>query len=461
MTTQRKVYTLRPPPDALYQHDQLPPFETIKSEVYTQVHFHFEDSLYQLPGETPILGVLTDNEKFWLPRDCILRFLKSTKWDPTATIKRIQATLKWRRDRRIYSFPDAPGVETEAKTGKGILFGYDTQGRPSLHLMPSKIHAKDEAAQLEFSIFMLERCIALMPPGVQTLNILMNYEECTKQPVISHTRRLLEVLEIHYPGRLKYVVAANVSIFRRPITKSVLVLTNGPKCKLNPDIFEEGLYRPEEMMKQGWGGAIYFTYEYDKYWPELIRFTDQRQKLRKAKWKQLSGTVGIREWDYKRRSFRKRQRSELSSPSLKPPRLRHTRLRFASPGQALVMNCLGVYHRWPSQGMALMDTMAEEDTEAMVGEEDMEVTAEEVEEAMAVEAGVSIFFCRQHPCTIYHLNKFPPPCETQPRSPHTSNVILVNPFNSHPSCPSIAPSPLHSQSPFTFSKFYTTFSTNY
>ncbi|KAF9449525.1 hypothetical protein P691DRAFT_812288, partial [Macrolepiota fuliginosa MF-IS2] len=86
------------------------------------------------------------------------------------------------------------------------------------------------------------------------------------------------------------------------------------------------------------------------------------------------------------RSFRKRQRSELSSPSLKPPRLRHTRLRFASPGQALVMNCLGVYHRWLSRGTDLMEAMAEEDMEAMVGEEDMEVTAEEVEMEVEVEA---------------------------------------------------------------------------
>ncbi|KAF9449526.1 hypothetical protein P691DRAFT_758996 [Macrolepiota fuliginosa MF-IS2] len=334
--TQGKVYTLFPPPDTRHQTDPLPPLpRTIEWEAYIGVVDYFRDSFYRLPGEERVPGALTDDEKFWLSQDCIL----STKWGSKTAVRRLETTLKWRRGGRAIPSPDPTDVETEAKKGKEILLGYDTQGRPSLHLIPGKIDVKD-GASLELSVFMLECCIALMPPGVQTLNLLMNYEECAGQPVTSHTRRLLEVLETHYPGRLNYFIATNVATFRRLITKSALALTSSPKCKFNLDIFEEGLYKPEEMMKQGWGGAIDFIYEHEKYWPELIGLTGERQKLWKARWKQLGGTVGIREWDYKHPEMEAIKSSQAAVHKAAVPAV--TEIQAPVMMRPIGLKCLGV-----------------------------------------------------------------------------------------------------------------------
>jgi hypothetical protein len=41
---------------------------------------------------------LSEKERFWLTRECILRYLRATKWNVNEAKKRIEGTIVWRRE---------------------------------------------------------------------------------------------------------------------------------------------------------------------------------------------------------------------------------------------------------------------------------------------------------------------------------------------------------------------------
>jgi CRAL/TRIO, N-terminal domain len=41
---------------------------------------------------------LTERERFWLTRECILRYLRATKWNVNEAKKRLEGTIVWRRE---------------------------------------------------------------------------------------------------------------------------------------------------------------------------------------------------------------------------------------------------------------------------------------------------------------------------------------------------------------------------
>jgi len=55
----------------------------------------------------------------------------------------------------------------QAVTGKAIQFGYDVKGRPSFYLRPSRQNTIESVRQIRFAVWMLERGIRLMEPGVE------------------------------------------------------------------------------------------------------------------------------------------------------------------------------------------------------------------------------------------------------------------------------------------------------
>ena len=42
-----------------------------------------------------------------------------------------------------------------------------------------------------------------------------------------------------------------------------------------------------------------FEYKHDKYWPALVSMCEERRKQQMEKWRELGGTVGLKEWDVK------------------------------------------------------------------------------------------------------------------------------------------------------------------
>ena len=83
------------------------------------------------------------------------------------TIKRIEDTLKWRRDFGLYDTLTAELVEPEAVSGVQFLFGYDTCGRPALYMSPGKQTTEESPRQMQYTVWILERSIDLMGPGVE------------------------------------------------------------------------------------------------------------------------------------------------------------------------------------------------------------------------------------------------------------------------------------------------------
>jgi len=94
--------------------------------------------------------------------------------------------LKWRREFGIYGdIVSAKHVEPEvcgqhyhiempegitpfqAVTGKEIVFGYDTKGRPGFYMIPSRQNTDEATRQIQFAFWMVERCVDLMEPGVE------------------------------------------------------------------------------------------------------------------------------------------------------------------------------------------------------------------------------------------------------------------------------------------------------
>lgn len=68
--------------------------------------------------------------------------------------------------------------------------------------------------------------------------------------------------------------------------------------RFNPLVIDEGLYS-SSLITTKWGGDVDFSYEHDKYWPELLSLCEKRRTAEQAQWQELGGTVGTSEWDIK------------------------------------------------------------------------------------------------------------------------------------------------------------------
>lgn len=301
-----KVYTPLPPPDHLYRKDPLPPLTPRERESYKEVLEYFSKTGYKLPGVSKENGELTDDEKFWLSYECILRFLRGSRWKPLETIQRLETTLKWRREFGLYTHLTPDRVEKEAKNGTQILLGHDTQGRPAFYMIPNKQtwNTSNESRHLQYSVFMLERCIDLMPPGVEDINLLVTYTNTSSQPSITYARTLLNTLQTHYPERLSHASLSNTPLILNLLLKFVLAFIDPiTRSKFKPDpssLLKDRIFAPQQLMKQTWGGTLDFEYQHDKYWKELIRVTDERRERWKEQWRGLGSNIGTREWKYKR-----------------------------------------------------------------------------------------------------------------------------------------------------------------
>jgi hypothetical protein len=69
----RKIYTSLPPPDDLYKKDPLPPLTPKERITYSEVLEYFSRPGFKLPDVSNGSGELTEDEKFWLSYECILR----------------------------------------------------------------------------------------------------------------------------------------------------------------------------------------------------------------------------------------------------------------------------------------------------------------------------------------------------------------------------------------------------
>lgn len=146
----------------------------------------------------------------FLTRECLLRYLRATKWNVSEAISRIRATLAWRRE---YGFekltPDYISIENE--TGKQVILGYDINARPCLYLLPSRQNTEKSDRQIHHLVFMLERIIELMGPDQETLALVVDFNETKsgQNATIGQAKQTLHILQNHYPERLGRALVVN------------------------------------------------------------------------------------------------------------------------------------------------------------------------------------------------------------------------------------------------------------
>jgi CRAL/TRIO domain len=64
-------------------------------------------------------------------------------------------------------------------TGKEIGFGYDTSERPAFLMIPSRQNTEESPRQLQYAVWMMERAIDLMAPGVEYAITQIDYLSCS------------------------------------------------------------------------------------------------------------------------------------------------------------------------------------------------------------------------------------------------------------------------------------------
>lgn len=255
--------------------------------------WHQPDDGVNIPKDAP--KDLTEDEKFWLTRECLLRYLRATKWNQAQSEKRLITTLLWRREFGIYDKLTPDHISPENETGKQILLGFDKEGRTCQYLNPGRQNTEPSHRQVEHLVFMLERAIELMPPGQETLALLINFKasgtRSNTSPPLSQAKEVLNILQTHYPERLGKALIINmpwmvVGFFK--IIKPLLDPVTKAKLNFNEDM---KTYVPaEQLWTEFSDGALQFEYDHTVYWPALIKLCESRREEQKKRWA-LGGSV--------------------------------------------------------------------------------------------------------------------------------------------------------------------------
>ena len=155
---------------------------------------------------------ITDDERMFLTRECLLRYLRAVKWNATEAPKRLMATLIWRREYGTNE-RSAEEVAVENETGKQVILGYDNNCRPCIYLRPSLQNTKRSERQIQHLVFMLERVIDLMVDDQGSMAILIDFKNSTNSsnPSVGQGRQALAILQGHYPERLGRAFVSNGS----------------------------------------------------------------------------------------------------------------------------------------------------------------------------------------------------------------------------------------------------------
>ena len=119
-----------------------------------------------------------------------------------------------------------------------------------------------------------ERAKDLMPPGQESLMILVDYKSTTLRtnPSISVARKVLAILQHHYVETLGRALVVNLptilSFFYKGIAPFLDPVTR-EKMRFNPDLFE---LVPREQLDADFGGDYEYEFDHEAYWNQLIEY---------------------------------------------------------------------------------------------------------------------------------------------------------------------------------------------
>ncbi|KAK3631418.1 Phosphatidylinositol transfer protein (PITP) [Elasticomyces elasticus] len=240
---------------------------------------------------------LQDHERMWLTRECLLRYLRATKWHTPNALKRLQSTLSWRREYGADTFT-ADYISPENETGKQLVLGYDNEARPCLYLNPAKQNTKMSDRQIHHLCYMLDRTIDMMPPGQESACLLINFRGAGggHVPTVAQARAVLNILQNHSPERLGKALISElpwyVSTFFKLISPFIDPVTR-EKMKFNEDLTK---YIPKEQLWSQYGGktngGLDFEYSHDDYWPALEKEVQRRRAAYRERWEKGGKQIG-------------------------------------------------------------------------------------------------------------------------------------------------------------------------
>ncbi|KAF8664622.1 hypothetical protein AX16_000721 [Volvariella volvacea WC 439] len=199
------------------------------------------------------------------------RYMRAAKWNLADGQKRIKATIEWRREFKPDLIPPDE-VKIESVTGKIIINGFDKDGRPIIYMRPGRENTETGPRQLRHLVWCLERAKDLMPPGQESLVIIVDYKSTTLRtnPSISVARKVLHILQQHYVETLGRALVVNlpmllnffykgISPFLDPVTRD--------KMRFNPNLFE---LIPAEHLDADFGGQHVYEFESESYWEQIV-----------------------------------------------------------------------------------------------------------------------------------------------------------------------------------------------
>ncbi|CCH58864.1 hypothetical protein TBLA_0B00190 [Henningerozyma blattae CBS 6284] len=290
-----------------------------QKQMYENVLAHFSTPDLEIPteekkhAENGKSSPLTVYEKAWLSRECILRYLRATKWKENDCIDRINLSLGWRRQFGISNLGEENGdkvtaksVEIENETGKQVVLGYENDARPILYLKPGRQNTKTSHRQVEHLVFMLERVIDFMPPGQDSLALLIDFKDYPDVPKVQGNsaipplgvgKEVLNILQNHYPERLGKGLVTNIPWLAWTFLKLIYPFIDSmTREKLG---FDEPLvnFVPKEQLDKLYGGYLDFTYKHETYWPTMLKMAKVKREHYFARFEKFGGTIGLSEYD--------------------------------------------------------------------------------------------------------------------------------------------------------------------
>lgn len=191
-----------------------------------------------------------------------------------------------------------------------MLLGFDNMSRPCLYLIPSRQNTNPSPRQIQQLVFSLERAIDMMPCGVETLALLVDFKHSSnsKNPSAGTGKQVLHILQTHYPERLGKALVINgiiptsqelmivptfVWIFFKLITPFIDPNTR-EKLKFNENLRE---YVPPEQLYKLFGGDCVFEYDHEQFWAAYLQLAQERRDRYFARWKAAGGGIGQSELD--------------------------------------------------------------------------------------------------------------------------------------------------------------------
>ncbi|KAJ5160152.1 Phosphatidylinositol transfer protein PDR16 [Penicillium canariense] len=281
------IDTAKPEPPATLTPDQQSKYEAVLKTVssWTEVPTTAEKNASTEP--------FTDDDRMWLTRECLLRYLRATKWNVSEAEARLRRTLTWRREYGMEKLT-SDYISIENETGKQVIMGFDIHGRPCLYLLPSNQNTEKSERQIQHLVFMLERVIDLMGPDQETLALLVNFKETKsgQSATLGQAKQTLDILQNHYPERLGRALVINVPFviwgFFKLITPFIDPNTR-QKLKFNEDLRQ---HVPPSHLLKSVGGDVDFKYDHSIYWPALNELAEQRRIAYRERWVQGGKQVG-------------------------------------------------------------------------------------------------------------------------------------------------------------------------